>query len=178
VGRGRIGQAVAHRARAFGLEIAYHNRKRLPEAVERMFAARWVETLDELLAEADIVTLHSPATPETHNMIDARRLGLMKQGACLINTARGDLVDQEALIAALADGRLGGSDGCNSVGGAYAIRAGRVELSGGLSSTRMACADQPDLGFQSFFEQRPTLSVQGSTLILKTAEDTWEFQAR
>ncbi|WP_189071176.1 META domain-containing protein [Deinococcus sedimenti] len=76
------------------------------------------------------------------------------------------------------DGRLGGSDGCNSVGGAYVIRAGRVELGGGLTSTRMACADQPDLGFQSFFEQRPTLSVQGSTLILKTAEDTWEFQAR
>lgn len=76
------------------------------------------------------------------------------------------------------DGRLGGSDGCNSVGGAYVIRAGRVELDGGLMGTKMACADQPDLGFQSFFEQRPTLSVQGSTLILKTAEDTWEFQAR
>ncbi len=76
------------------------------------------------------------------------------------------------------DGRLGGSDGCNSVGGAYVIRAGRVELDGGLMGTKMACADQPDLGFQSFFEQRPTLSVQGATLILKTAEDTWEFQAR
>ncbi|MXV20530.1 META domain-containing protein [Deinococcus xianganensis] len=76
------------------------------------------------------------------------------------------------------DGRLGGSDGCNSVGGAYVIRAGRVELDGGLMGTKMACADQPDLGFQSFFEQRPTLSVQGTTLILRAAEDTWEFQAR
>lgn len=109
VGMGRIGQAVAHRARAFGLEIAYHNRKRLPEAVERMFQARWVESLDELMGEADILTLHCPAGPNTHHMIDARRIGLMKDGACLINTARGDLVDQEALIAALESGKLAGA---------------------------------------------------------------------
>ncbi|KWV96103.1 D-glycerate dehydrogenase [Erythrobacter sp. AP23] len=109
VGMGRIGQAVAHRARAFGLEIAYHNRKRLPEAVERMFQARWVESLDELMGEADILTLHCPAGPGTHHMIDERRIGLMKDGASLINTARGDLVDQEALIAALEGGRLAGA---------------------------------------------------------------------
>lgn len=109
VGMGRIGQAVAHRAHAFGLVIAYHNRKRLPEAIERMVGARYVATLDELVGEADILTLHSPANPESRNMIDARRIALMKPGACLINTARGDLVDQEALIAALADGRLGGA---------------------------------------------------------------------
>jgi glyoxylate reductase len=109
VGMGRIGQAVAHRARAFGLEIAYHNRKRLPEAVERMFQARWVESLDDLMGEADILTLHCPAGPGTHHMIDERRIGLMKDGASLINTARGDLVDQEALIAALEGGRLAGA---------------------------------------------------------------------
>lgn len=109
VGMGRIGQAVAHRARAFGLEIAYHNRKRLPEAVERMFSARWVETLDDLMASSDIVTLHCPAGPGTHHMIDARLIGSMKAGACLINTARGDLVDQEALIAALESGHLAGA---------------------------------------------------------------------
>lgn len=109
VGMGRIGQAVAHRARAFGLHIAYHNRKRLPEAIEQMLGARYVETLDELVAQADIITLHSPANAESHRMIDARRIALMKPGACLINTARGDLVDQEALIAALEDGRLGGA---------------------------------------------------------------------
>jgi glyoxylate reductase len=108
-GMGRIGQAVAHRARAFGLRIAYNNRKRLPEAVEQMLGARYVETLDELVAQADILTLHSPANADSHHMIDARRIALMKPGACLINTARGDLVDQEALIAALEDGRLGGA---------------------------------------------------------------------
>ena len=109
VGMGRIGQAVAHRARAFGLQIAYHNRKRLPEAIERMFGATWVETLDDLVAQADILTLHCPASPENHHMIDARRLGLMKEGASLINTARGDLVDYDALIVALESGRLAGA---------------------------------------------------------------------
>ena len=109
VGMGRIGQAVAHRARAFGLEIAYHNRKRLPEAVERMFGASYVDTLDGLVSEADILTLHCPASESTRGMIDARRIGLMKDGASLINTARGDLVDQEALIAALESGHLAGA---------------------------------------------------------------------
>ncbi|MBY6013807.1 D-glycerate dehydrogenase [Qipengyuania gaetbuli] len=109
LGMGRIGQAVAHRARAFGLEILYHNRKRLPEAVERMFGATWVESIDELVAQADILTLHCPATPETRGIIDARRIGLMKEGASLINTARGDLVDYEALITALEAGHLAGA---------------------------------------------------------------------
>ncbi len=109
VGMGRIGQAVAHRARAFGLNISYHNRKQLPEAVERIFGAKYIGNLDELVAEADIVTLHCPAGPDNHHMIDARRIGLMKEGASLINTARGDLVDQEALIEALESGRLAGA---------------------------------------------------------------------
>lgn len=109
VGMGRIGQAVAHRARAFGLEIAYHNRKRLPEAIERMLHARHVETLDDLVAQSDILTLHCPLNEDTHWMIDERRLGLMKPGSSLINTARGELVDQEALITALHNGHLAGA---------------------------------------------------------------------
>lgn len=109
VGMGRIGQAVAHRARAFGLEIAYHNRKRLPEALENMLAARYVADLDALIEQADILTLHCPAGPETRQIIDARRIALMKEGACLINTARGDLVDQEAMITALESGQMSGA---------------------------------------------------------------------
>ena len=109
VGMGRIGQAVAHRARAFGLEIAYHNRKPLPEAVERMFGARYVATLDDLMREADILTLHSPANADSHQMIDARRIALMRPGSAIINTARGDLIEQEALIAALESGHLVGA---------------------------------------------------------------------
>ena len=109
VGMGRIGQAVAHRAKAFGLDIAYHNRKRLPEAVERMFGATYVESLDELLAQTDILTLHCPSNPQSHHMIDAQAIARMKPDSCLINTARGDLVDQEALIAALQSGHLAGA---------------------------------------------------------------------
>ena len=109
VGMGRIGQAVAHRARAFGLEIVYHNRKALPDAVESMLAARFEPDLDALVAEADILTLHCPLTDSTRNMIDARRLGLMKAGSSLINTARGELIDTEALVAALESGHLAGA---------------------------------------------------------------------
>ena len=109
VGMGRIGQAVAHRARAFGLEIAYHNRHRLPAALENMLGARYVESLDTLVAEADVLTLHCPATSETHELLDARRLALMKPSAYIVNTARGELIDEDALIAALEAGKLGGA---------------------------------------------------------------------
>lgn len=109
VGMGRIGQAVAHRARAFGLSVVYHNRHRLPDALEMMLGARHEPDLDALLAQADILTLHCPATPETHHLIDARRIALMKPGAFLINTARGQIVEEEAMIAALVSGHLGGA---------------------------------------------------------------------
>jgi len=109
VGMGRIGQAVAHRAKAFGLEVAYHNRKPLPAAVESMLSVRYVDSLDALLQEADIVTLHCPLTEETRAMINADRLAIMKKGASIINTARGELIDQDALIAALESGHLLGA---------------------------------------------------------------------
>lgn len=109
VGMGRIGQAVAHRARAFGLEVAYHNRHRLPAAVETMLGARYEPDLDAMIASADILSLHCPAGAGTHHILDARRIAAMKPGAHVINTARGELIDEEALIAALQDGRLGGA---------------------------------------------------------------------
>ena len=109
VGMGRIGQAVAHRARAFGLEIVYHNRHRLPDAVENMLGARYEADLDRLIADADILTLHCPATAETHHLLDARRIALMKPTAFLVNTARGNIIDEEALIAALDSRRIGGA---------------------------------------------------------------------
>ena len=109
VGMGRIGQAVAHRARAFGLETVYHNRHRLPDAVETMLGARYEADLDALIASADILSLHCPATPETRHLIDAERLASMKTDAFVINTGRGNLIDEDALIAALEGGRLGGA---------------------------------------------------------------------
>ncbi|WP_353229079.1 D-glycerate dehydrogenase [Novosphingobium sp.] len=109
VGMGRIGQAVAHRARAFGLTILYHNRQRVPEALETMLGARFEPDLDALLAATDILTLHCPATPETHHLIDARRIALMRPGAFIINTARGTIVEEAAMIDALVSGHLGGA---------------------------------------------------------------------
>jgi len=109
VGMGRIGQAVAHRARAFGLEVAYHNRRRLPSALETMFGARFESDLDRLIAESDILTLHCPALSDGKPLMDARRFARMKPSACLINTGRGQLVDEDALIAALAEGRIAGA---------------------------------------------------------------------
>ncbi len=109
VGMGRIGQAVAHRARAFGMEVVYHNRNRLPPSIETMFGARHEPDLDRLFAEADIVSLHCPASPATRQLVNAERLAAMKPGAFLINTARGDLIDEEALIAALESGHLAGA---------------------------------------------------------------------
>jgi len=109
VGLGRIGQAVAHRARAFGLEIAYHNRHRLPPAVENMLSARYEPDLERLIAEADILTLHCPASEETHHLLDATRIASMKRDAYVVNTARGQLIDEDALVEALSQGRLGGA---------------------------------------------------------------------
>jgi len=109
VGMGRIGQAVAHRARAFGMEVTYHNRRPLPVAIETMLGARYEADIDKLLVEADIITLHCPASAETHHLLDARRIALLKPDAFVINTARGDLIDEDALVAALEAGQLGGA---------------------------------------------------------------------
>lgn len=109
IGMGRIGQAVAWRARAFGLTVIYHSRHRLPQSQETMFGAQFEPDLDKLVAQSDILSLHCPASPETHHIIDARRIALMKPGAYLVNTARGQLIEEEALVAALVEGRIGGA---------------------------------------------------------------------
>ena len=109
VGMGRIGQAVACRARAFGLEVVYHNRTRLPEAIETKLGARYEPDLDAMIGRADILSLHCPASAETRHLLNAARIALLRPGAYLINTARGDLIDEEALFAALTEGRIAGA---------------------------------------------------------------------
>jgi glyoxylate reductase len=109
VGMGRIGQAVAKRARAFGLSIAYHNRHRLPEAVEAETGALWVDSLDTLLAESDIISVHCPLNAESRGMIDGDRIALIRKDAYFINTSRGEIVDENALIGALEQGRIAGA---------------------------------------------------------------------
>ena len=108
VGMGRIGLAVAERARAFGMEIHYHNRRRLERDVEAALGATHWDTLDAMLPEIDMVSLHCPRTDKTYHLFSAERLARLKRGAYLINTARGDIVDEAALAEALADGRLAG----------------------------------------------------------------------
>lgn len=109
VGMGRIGQAVARRARAFGLSVHYHNRHRLPKAVEATLEATWWPTLDSMLERMDIVSLNCPETAETRHMIDAGRLQKMPPHAYLINTARGALIDEAALIHALETAEIAGA---------------------------------------------------------------------
>ncbi|MES2045913.1 MAG: D-glycerate dehydrogenase [Pseudomonadota bacterium] len=109
VGMGRIGQAVALRARAFGLSIHYHNRHRLPAVLEAQLAATWHEKLDDMLAAIDILTIHTPRNAESENLIDARRIGLLRPHVYLINASRGGIVDEEALVVALQGGRLAGA---------------------------------------------------------------------
>jgi glyoxylate reductase len=108
VGLGRIGAAVAERARAFGMRIVYHQRTARPE-VAGPLGATFVEDLDRLASVSDVLTLHAPLTPATRHLIDARRLALLPKHALLINAARGPLVDEGALVAALREGRLAGA---------------------------------------------------------------------
>lgn len=104
LGMGRVGQVTAERARGFGMEVHYHNRSRLPDHLEK--GAVFHPDLDSLLAVSDVLSLHCPATPETQNIINAETLEKLPDRAILVNTARGNLVDEEALIAALKSGKL------------------------------------------------------------------------
>lgn len=108
IGFGAIGQAVARRARGFGMSIVYHGPSRKEQA-EAELAARFRADLDELLAEADIISLNCPLTPATRHLLDRDSLARTKPGAILINTGRGPLVDEAALVEALASGHLGGA---------------------------------------------------------------------
>jgi len=109
LGMGRIGQAVAHRAKAFGLQVHYHNRRRLHLDTETALEATYWESLDQMLARVDILSIHCPHTPGTFHLLNARRLKLMKPSAFVINTARGEIVDENALTRMLRSGELAGA---------------------------------------------------------------------
>ncbi len=109
IGLGRIGQAVARRAKAFGLQIHYHNRRRVSPAIEEALEATWWDSLDQMLARVDIVSIHCPHTPATYHLLSARHLKLLKKEAYVVNTARGEVVDESALARMLEAGELGGA---------------------------------------------------------------------
>ncbi len=109
VGMGRIGQALAKRARAFGLSIHYHNRKPVPGHIAQELDATYWESLDQMLARMDVVSVNCPHTPATYHLLSGRRLKLMQPHAILVNTARGEIVDETALAQLLTEGALAGA---------------------------------------------------------------------
>jgi glyoxylate reductase len=109
IGMGRIGQAVARRARAFGLQIHYHNRRRVPAAIEEELEATYWESLDQMLARMDIISVNCPHTPATYHLLSARRLKMLRPDAFVVNTARGEVIDENALARMIEAGELAGA---------------------------------------------------------------------
>jgi glyoxylate reductase len=109
IGMGRIGQAVARRARAFGLQIHYHNRRRVAAQIEEELGATYWDSLDQMLARVDIVSVNCPHTPATFHLLSARRLKLLRPDAYVVNTARGEVIDENALIRMIAAGEIAGA---------------------------------------------------------------------
>ncbi len=109
IGMGRIGSAVARRAKAFGLSIHYHNRNRVPEDLEGELEATYWESLDQMLAHMDLISVNCPHTPATFHLLSARRLKLLQPHCYIVNTARGEVIDEQALIQMLRDGTLAGA---------------------------------------------------------------------
>jgi len=109
VGMGRIGQAVARRARAFGLSIHYHNRRRVSAVIEEQLEATYWESLDQMLARMDIVSVNCPHTPATYHLLSARRLKHLRPNAIIVNTARGEIIDEAALVQMLECGEISGA---------------------------------------------------------------------
>ncbi|MCC1481617.1 2-hydroxyacid dehydrogenase [Roseibaca sp. Y0-43] len=109
LGMGRIGQAVARRARAFGMQIHYHNRRRLRPDVEQALEATYWESLDQMVARMDVISVNCPHTPATFHLLNARRLKLLKPSAIVINTSRGEVVDENALTRGLRAGEIAGA---------------------------------------------------------------------
>jgi len=109
IGMGRIGQAVARRAKAFGMQVHYHNRKRVHADIETELEATYWESLDQMLARMDIITIHCPHTPGTFHLLSARRLKLLQSHAYVINTSRGEIVDENALTRMLEKEELAGA---------------------------------------------------------------------
>ncbi len=109
IGMGRIGTAVARRAKAFGLSIHYHNRQKVSEQVEEELEATYWDSLDQMLTRMDFISINCPHTPATFHLLSARRIALMQPNTIVINTARGDLIDEDAMISALENGKLAGA---------------------------------------------------------------------
>ena len=109
LGMGRIGQAVARRAKAFGMQIHYHNRRRLHAGIEEALEATYWESLDQMVSRMDVISVNCPHTPSTFHLMNARRLKLMKASSVIVNTSRGEVIDENALTRMLRAGEIAGA---------------------------------------------------------------------
>jgi glyoxylate reductase len=109
LGMGRIGQAVARRAAAFGMQVHYHNRRRLRPEIEQELEASYWDSLDQMVARVDVLSINCPHTPSTFHLMNARRLKLMKPDAVIVNTSRGEVIDENALTRMLRTGEIAGA---------------------------------------------------------------------
>lgn len=109
LGMGRIGQAVARRAAAFGMQVHYHNRKQLRPETEAALGATYWDSLDQMVSRMDVISVNCPSTPSTFHLLNARRLKLLKPTAVVVNTSRGEVIDENALIRMLRDGEIAGA---------------------------------------------------------------------
>jgi glyoxylate reductase len=163
IGMGRIGTAVARRAKAFGLSIHYHNRKRVNPQTEAELEATYWDSLDQMLARVDIVSVNCPSTPATYHLVSARRLALMQPTSYIVNTARGGIIDEDALIQCLKDGRIAGA-GLDVYENEPAVnpkliklaKEGKVVLLPHMSSAtiegRMEMGDKVIINIRTFFD--------------------------
>ncbi|MBO0733392.1 MAG: D-glycerate dehydrogenase [Methylocapsa sp.] len=176
VGMGRIGQALARRAKAFGLQIHYHNRRRVPLEIEEPLEANYWESLDQMLARMDIVSVNCPHTPATYHLLSARRLKCLRPHAIVVNTSRGEVIDEQALARMLDAGELSGA-GLDVFEHEPAVsqklirlaRAGRVTLLPHMGSAteegRIAMGEKVIINIKSFMDgHRPPAMVLPSML--------------
>ena len=164
IGMGRIGKAMAKRAHfGFDMDAVFYNRSMVDDEETRTMGARQLASIEDVLAEADFVSLHCPGGAENRHLINAERLGAMKRGAFLINTARGDLVDQKALVAALREGKIAGA-GLDVYDGEPDVPAALIEmenvvllphLGSATEETRVAMGMRAVENLVAFFEGRP-----------------------
>lgn len=170
IGMGKIGKSVAKKGLAFGMQIVYHNRSPLPKSEEQLFQAHYLE-MDELLRNADIISLHCPLTPGTHHLIGERELTMMKEEAFLINTSRGAVVDEEALVQALQKNNIAGA-GLDVFEKEPHIHSKLKELPNTVlvphmgtatEETRIEMAKEASLNFISFWEDKKAKNQVNTT---------------
>ncbi|UWQ08453.1 D-glycerate dehydrogenase [Aliiroseovarius crassostreae] len=139
IGMGRVGQAVAERARAFGMQIHYHNRRRLHKDIEARYEATYWESLDQMVSRMDVISVNCPHTPSTFHLMNARRLKLLKPEAVIVNTSRGEVIDENALTRMLQAGEIAGA-GLDVYENGEEINPGLRDLPNVVSLPHMASA--------------------------------------